>query len=184
MLRYGKTSSGLYTMNSTDLARIPVVRPPIELQLEFEQRYAAYKAIERQLPSTIARLDDLFGSFLAHSFTGELTAIWREEDVSATGLAESLANRDFSADDYAASLEGLVEKGWIEGGEGDYSLTETGLKIREEAEDKTNRLYFAAWSELSEAETAELDDLLDALRGHLRDRAADEATVVMIKVEG
>jgi type I restriction enzyme S subunit len=82
MLRYGKTSSGLYTINSTDLAKIPVVCPPIELQLEFEQRYAACKAIDTQLPTIIARLNDLLDSLRARAFTGELTAAWREQHAA------------------------------------------------------------------------------------------------------
>jgi len=94
MLRYGKTSSGLYTINSTDLAKIPVVCPPIELQLEFEQCYAACKVIDKQLPTIIARLNDLLDSLRARAFTGELTAAWREQNAKLS--QEEAAQRDIA----------------------------------------------------------------------------------------
>jgi type I restriction enzyme S subunit len=83
MFQYGKTSSGLYTISSTDLAKIPIVYPPIELQLEFEQRYAAYKAIDNSLPKVADILDDLHKSLFARAFTGELTTAWRERHAEA-----------------------------------------------------------------------------------------------------
>jgi type I restriction enzyme S subunit len=127
MLRYGKTSSGLYTINSTDLAKIPVVCPPIELQLQFEQRYAAYRAIDKQLLATIAKLDDLLNSFLAHTFTGELTATWREQHIKQ--LHDEAVQRDNTLGTRPARPRFL-----------DF---ETGLVTQEEREEFTRRMHEA-----------------------------------------
>jgi Mn-dependent DtxR family transcriptional regulator len=104
------------------------------------------------------------------------SAVWREDNISAASLAETLSNRNFTADDYAASLDELLNMGWVQDADGAYRLTESGLKIREEAEETTNRYYFSGWSALTAAESAELDDLLAALRRRLQEMAADQAT--------
>ena len=106
------------------------------------------------------------------------SAVWRAENISAAALAESFSNRNFTLDDYAASLDQLAEMGWVEAEDGVYHLTESGLAVREEAEENTNRLYFSGWSVLTAAESAELDDLLLALRDRLQEKAADQATAV------
>ena len=104
------------------------------------------------------------------------SAVWRENSITAGTLAETLSNRNFTADDYTASLDKLVNIGWVQTADGVYRLTDTGLKIREEAEESTNRIYFSGWSALTAVESAELDDLLLALRDRLQEMAADQAT--------
>ncbi|MCP4423869.1 MAG: hypothetical protein GY803_05200, partial [Chloroflexi bacterium] len=105
-----------------------------------------------------------------------LTNIWRGQANTAAALAETLANRSYAEDDYAASLEKLAKRGWIEKADDAYRLTENGRKIREEAEKTTDRYYFIGWSALSDDETAELDKLLAKLRDRLQEMAADKAT--------
>ena len=108
-------------------------------------------------------------------------AVGREDDVSAAGLAETHARRQFSADDYAVSLSKLVEMGWIAGADGAYQLTATGQKIQQEAEEQINQLYFSSWLSLRNGETAELDQLLLELRNRLRNMAADQATATFAR---
>ena len=108
-------------------------------------------------------------------------AVGREDDVSAAGLAETHARRQFSADDYAVSLSKLVEMGWIAGADGAYQLTAKGQKIQQEAEEQINQLYFSSWLSLRNGETAELDQLLLELRNRLRNMAADQATATFAR---
>lgn len=92
MLRYGKTSSGLNTINSQVLADMPVPDIPLELQREFERRYHAWQNVLSKSDVATTRLDSMVASLLARAFTGELTAAWRE--AHTTELAEAAAARD------------------------------------------------------------------------------------------
>lgn len=88
-----------------------------------------------------------------------LTTVWREEASTAGELAEQLAFRGYNADDYAAALLSLAERGWVEEQDGQYRVTDTGKKVREDAEDETNRLFFGPWSSLSASELDRLHTL-------------------------
>lgn len=94
MLRYGKTSSGLNTINSTDLGNMPIVIPPIEQQLEFEELYAEYKEIEKISLNSVTTMAKLFQSLLSRAFTGELSARWRA--TNAEMLHEAAVERDIA----------------------------------------------------------------------------------------
>ena len=66
----------------------------------------------------------------------------------------------FSREDYAVALKDLIERGWVTENQGAYAVTGRGDALRLEAEDATNRYFYAAWDWLTEAEVAELRALL------------------------
>jgi hypothetical protein len=92
-----------------------------------------------------------------------LTFVWRGDAGTAAELAEKLPYRSYDADSYAAALQDLAGRGWIAEADGRYVATEKGKTLRQEAEDTTDRLYDAAWTALSEAETEEAKGLLERL---------------------
>lgn len=90
MLRYGKTSSGLNTINSTVLSDMTIVCPPIELQVKFEEVYEDSKQLIAEHARKKESLDQLFDSFLDNAFTGELTVNFRDthKELLATAAVE------------------------------------------------------------------------------------------------
>ncbi|MFN2187962.1 MAG: MarR family winged helix-turn-helix transcriptional regulator, partial [Candidatus Promineifilaceae bacterium] len=96
-----------------------------------------------------------------------LTYVWRDEANTAEELAERLSFRGYSTEDYEAALEKLIIKGWIESVDGKYCVTPAGRRIREEAEEKTDALYFASWSKLSKSERRRLKKLITRLNKKL-----------------
>jgi len=93
-----------------------------------------------------------------------LTFIWNGDETTAEGLAERLPYRQYTADNYQKTLEGLVKRGWIEIGDDGYVVTAKGKKIRDDAEDETNKNYFGAWKILSDDELKKLGELLTTLK--------------------
>ncbi len=93
-----------------------------------------------------------------------LTLAWREGPVTAAGLAEQLPFRGHDEDGYAAALSQLVERGWLEEGEDGYAPTAAGSKVRQEAEEATDRLFFGPWSILEGNEPGQLRNLLIRLK--------------------
>jgi DNA-binding MarR family transcriptional regulator len=97
-----------------------------------------------------------------------LTVLWRIGPMTVEQLQGKLARRGFSVEAYATALQELVGRGWVMA-EGDiYRPTEMGRAARAEAEANTNGAFYAPWSALSQAEQAELQDLLARLRDTLR----------------
>jgi DNA-binding MarR family transcriptional regulator len=92
-----------------------------------------------------------------------LTFVWREEARTAADLAEKLPYRGYDEASYAAALEELAARGWIAEAEGAYTATEKGKALRQEAEERTDAYYDAAWVGLSEAEMAEVQGLTEKL---------------------
>ncbi|MBI5928632.1 MAG: hypothetical protein HY862_04945 [Chloroflexi bacterium] len=83
---------------------------------------------------------------------------WRGEKNTPAAVFEDRGQaRGYTVEDYAATFESLVKKGWLEAdptAEGAYRATEQGRKIREEAEVITDRNYFVPFEALG-AEAAE-----------------------------
>jgi DNA-binding MarR family transcriptional regulator len=98
--------------------------------------------------------------------------IWEGEATTLAALAERLASRQHPPELIPQSIQDLIARGWIEQDRGAYVATEEGRALRQEAEDETDRLFYAPWACLSEAETAELRDLLERLRDGARALAA------------
>jgi len=96
-----------------------------------------------------------------------LTLLWRGEASSVSEVSERLSGRGYSQEDYADSLRILTEMQWITNSNG-YRITEEGKKVRERAEENTDRLYYIGWETLSRDELGALSDLLARLNDRLR----------------
>ncbi|MBU0704896.1 MAG: hypothetical protein KKC18_13635 [Chloroflexi bacterium] len=104
-----------------------------------------------------------------------LTFIWRGEASTAEELVEKLPFRGHSAEVYAKVLVDLASRGWVEETPDGYRITEEGRGLRQQAEDATDRYFFAPWACLEDAEIVQLHDLLTRLRSNLREMAEDDA---------
>jgi DNA-binding MarR family transcriptional regulator len=103
-----------------------------------------------------------------------LTFIWRGEASTAEELAEKLPFRRHSVETYAEALAGLVGRGWVEETSDGFRIAEKGQALRQQAEEETDRIFFAPWACLDAAETAQLHDLLTRLRHNLQEMAEDD----------
>ena len=100
-----------------------------------------------------------------------LTFLWRDDAHTADELLEKLPRRGYTEEDYAASMAYLAGKGWIAATGDGWQLTGKGRAIREQAEEETDRIYFAGWNTLDETELNDLDDLLQRLLEQLKEAA-------------
>ena len=74
-----------------------------------------------------------------------LSFVWNGEADTVEKLVERLPYRNYTAEDYANTLEGLQQRGWIEPGGEDYKVTAEGRKIRDDAESATDTNFFEPW---------------------------------------
>jgi hypothetical protein len=90
------------------------------------------------------------------------TLVCAGEADSAASLFEQLAYRGYSCGEYAAALELLTRRSWLEPAAtaGAYGVTTDGRAVREVVERLTDSYFYAPWSCLAEAEIAELHALL------------------------
>lgn len=113
------------------------------------------------------RDDAHLAAFMPQNVSGQaweaLTLIWRDGAHTAAELAEKLSYRNYDAGAYAAALNELAARGWVQADGDHYTITGAGATMRQGVEDETDRLYYAAWSSLSEAETTELGELMTQL---------------------
>jgi type I restriction enzyme S subunit len=72
-LKVGKQTTGIATINKTQLSKFPVYLPPIDLQNQFGERVKAIEVQKTQAETSLARADHLFNSLLQRAFKGELT---------------------------------------------------------------------------------------------------------------
>ena len=93
-----------------------------------------------------------------------LTLVWNGEANTVEKLVEALPYRTYAAEDFAATLNELSQRGWIEPGEDGYTVTPTGKRIRDQAEDQTNTNYFSPWKALTDEEVDRLGELLQELK--------------------
>jgi ribosomal protein S19E (S16A) len=100
-----------------------------------------------------------------------LTFVWREDARTPEALAEALPFRGHTADRYVEALAELAERGWVEETAEGYQVTERGGKLRQKAEDETNRFHSVGWSTLSDDELGKLSELLTRLAENLRRKA-------------
>jgi type I restriction enzyme S subunit len=68
----GKTTSGLNTISVSNIRSVSVIRPPIHLQNEFQQKLDAVGQRRAALESSSVHLDSLFASLQHRAFRGEL----------------------------------------------------------------------------------------------------------------
>ena len=124
--------------------------------------------VRRRLLDLLAFRDDVhIAAWQPYGVGGQaweaLTYVWRGEAGTAAELAEKLPYRNCDEDVYAAALRGLAARGWIAEEDSRYVVTEKGKKLRQEAEEATDRYFDAAWVALSDAETKEVKGLLERL---------------------
>ena len=82
-------------------------------------------------------------------------------------MAEKMNFRGHDETFYAAAMDDLVARNWVEADDGAFVLTENGRAIREAAELQTDRYFYAPWLALNQAEINELRSLLTALKERL-----------------
>jgi DNA-binding PadR family transcriptional regulator len=104
-----------------------------------------------------------------------LSLIWRGEAYSVDTLAKRLERRAQPAQIYTQAIHDLVERGWIAQHGEAYRVTDRGAALRQEAEEITDRYFYAPWACLSEAEIEELRGLLARLRDRFA-QASEEPT--------
>lgn len=113
------------------------------------------------------RQDAHLASWQAYGIDGRsweaFTYIWRDQANTPADLARKLARRGYAEADYAAAIQQLLDKGWIERALGRWQITGSGRALRDVAEMVTDRLFFAGWRTLSEKELERLNELLVSL---------------------
>ncbi len=118
------------------------------------------------------RDDSHMAAFQAHqieAYTWEAFGlIWNESANSAQAVYDQLYYRGYSRAEYAAALDELVMRGWVENSsDSTYRITKNGRTIRDAAETLTDAYFYAPWKILSEAEAQETQMLLTDLRDRL-----------------
>lgn len=124
--------------------------------------------VRRRLIDLLSFRDDVhIGAWKPYGASGQaweaFTYVWRGDADTAADLAEKLPYRNYDEDAYATALQDLVSRGWIAQEDGKYVATEKGKKLRQEAEDTTDRYFDAAWAALDAAEMKEIKGLLKKL---------------------
>lgn len=94
--------------------------------------------------------------------------VWSEAAHSPEEVVAQLSHRGYTKSDYAAALQELVQRGWLQATTEAvaFSLTEQGRAVREQVERLTDQYFYAPWSCLTEEEIAQIPTSLT----HLRDQ--------------
>ncbi len=129
--------------------------------------------LDQYLSDLSAYRDDAhLASWRQHGVSGQaweaFTLVWRGEAATLDELYGKLARRGFAREDYVRALQELVERKWVTESEGHYSATGLGDALRQEAEAETNAYFYAAFEWLTEAEIADLRDLLTRFSAALK----------------
>lgn len=72
LLRAGKSTSGLNTINVSNVRETPIALPPLPLQQTFATRIASIEALKATHRRALAALDALFASLQQRAFAGQL----------------------------------------------------------------------------------------------------------------
>lgn len=72
LLRSGKTTSGLNTINVSEVKAAPIPVPPLDLQRSFTRRAVAVDKLKAAHRASLAQLDALFAALQFRAFRGEL----------------------------------------------------------------------------------------------------------------
>jgi len=92
--------------------------------------------------------------------------IWRGRASTVDDLAKMLQYRGHSRDDYAAGVEELIGRGWVETTDEGLQATEAGSAVRQKATDQTLEYFLAPFRDAVDLE--ELEDLLAGLRDGIK----------------
>jgi DNA-binding PadR family transcriptional regulator len=177
-----KTLAGVETLPDVDLKRIeqllakvvkkahqlpePAEKPGLALGETFDRDNSVplVQARRRMLDLLAYRDDVHIAAWQPYGVSGQvwetLTYVWQGDAGTAAELADKLSYRHYDAGAYATALKDLSTHGWIARENGKYVITPEGQRLRQEAEDTTDRYFDAPWTALSESETRELKELL------------------------
>ena len=72
LLKSGKTTSGLNTINVSEVRSAPISVPPLPLQVQFAQRVEAVEKLKATHRASLTELQALFASLQHRAFRGEL----------------------------------------------------------------------------------------------------------------
>jgi helix-turn-helix protein len=99
-----------------------------------------------------------------------LGALWNQDAITASQMAEKMTFRGYEVSDYEVALQAAVEVGWADTDDrpGTFRLSRQGIELREQAEHLTNEYFYTPWSVLVQAELDELHDLLTKLHDELK----------------
>jgi len=109
----------------------------------------------------------------AHDVPGRdretMALVWRGEATTSAEIAQKCAFRGYDEADYAASLQALAGRGWLQAdAHGTYTVTPEGDALRRKIEQATDDIFYATWDEtLSGQQQNELRTLLIELKRHL-----------------
>jgi type I restriction enzyme S subunit len=67
-LRVAKKTTGIATINRTQLGAFPLLVPPFELQSAFVSRVCAVRSVQPQQPTATAKAQATFDTLLARAF--------------------------------------------------------------------------------------------------------------------
>ncbi len=139
------------------------------------EEYTPLARIDQQLDYLNAFRDDVhLAAWAPYDISGHaweaFTFVWRGDAGTAEELIEKLSFRGHSAKVYTKALSDLVGRGWVKETPDDYQVTDKGRALRQEAEDVTDRYFFAPWACLSNIEIAQLHDLATRLKNDLQQR--------------
>jgi hypothetical protein len=88
--------------------------------------------------------------------------------TSAAALFEELSHRGYSREDYADALADLVQRGWLQAGEGSHAVTQAGREVRQAVEELTDKYFYTPWKTLGEVDLGKLYLLLTQVRDTVR----------------
>ena len=80
-LKSAKQTTGIASINSTQLKKFPAFIPPFELQAQFAQIVEKTEALKTYYQSSLQELENLYGSLSQRAFRGELTLNQAEEQI-------------------------------------------------------------------------------------------------------
>lgn len=95
-----------------------------------------------------------------------LTVVWREGFSTLEQVTNRLARRRWTRSETEAAVAELRGLGWL-AQEGELAVTETGARVREEAEELTDQYFYSPWEQLSDSDMQTLADLLPTLNDRL-----------------
>ena len=141
-----------------------------------KEEYGPLARIDQHLDDLSAFRDDAhLSAWQPYGVRGQvweaLTFVWRGNARTAEELAEKLSIRGYAAEAYGEALAELARRGWVETAPEGYRATEKGRALRQEAEEATDRTFFAPWACLSGTERIQLHDLLTRARNNLQGMA-------------
>ncbi len=104
-------------MNKTNCNSIPVIKPPIDFQIEFATAYENINIIKKQTLESLKELENLYGSISQRAFNGELdlskVEILDMENIENTipelePLGEEHWEGKFKVQDYVVNMDEII----------------------------------------------------------------------------